>query len=759
MTDTTTNKRLARMLNTELSQLKLECASLSNEMREWVEQFESETRRNCEELVRCTAAAAAERDEAKRMYLAEEKRRRQLLKTILDIKGNIRVVCRIRPTLRGEEDKGSANVAIQRVSREVVAAEGKTFEFDEVFGTNSTQSQVYEEVKPMVESVMEGFHACIFAYGQTGSGKTHTMSGPPNDRGINYRSLETLFQMRDAGIASNSFTSVEFRVSNVEIYNEKVRDLLNNNNNNNTGGAGGEDNVLEIRQDQIRGIHLPTCTKVECRALSDVWEAMARGQRNRAQAHTLMNHESSRSHSVVMVDVDITDTVNGRYLNGRLVLVDLAGSERLSKSGVSGERQKEAQNINKSLSALGDVLHGLSSKSDHVPFRNSKLTYLLQDSMGQDNKVMMVVQVAPTQYNLPESLCTLAFGARTKAIELGRAKTFNGNGASAAHAVQAALAQQQATAAKEEQKERSNVAILLGRKLEASEKALGEARGRIAELEAKARVVVSASSSSTVVDAGRLRELEAKLREAEERARRAESRAAQQHQTTVMAPATPATRPPRKSMGGPSASTATASATTAKSSAMKLRDVSNADGKNQPPRNNLKRRVSFGGEESVTLPSSPRPITAIGGRGEEEEEEEEETEELPLPPPVLLSQPQGALNFEPLEHIPALPNRPRSIAMSSQNINNTNSNSNANPARLAPSRFSSSLPNIPPPPAPSAKKKPRLMIASSFSTSSSASLVAPQLLLPANGSTNVAARMRKPASALGGSSSRVWVRR
>jgi kinesin family protein C2/C3 len=435
---------------------------------DFVTSCQNDLDRAASELERALALSVKEKDEAVARYKTEEARRRKLLDLVHELKGNIRVVCRIRPVLPSDETHGNTQVAVQRVSREVVrmADSNREFEFDEVFGQRSTQEDVFEEVRPMVEAVLEGHHACIFAYGQTGSGKTHTMAGTVSDRGVNYRSLETLFAMRQTGLDSGAMTTCAFFVCNVEIYNERVRDLLT------PSSSTSTSTDLEIRQDLVLGVHLPTVKRMGASTMDEVLDIIAQGQRNRAQGHTEMNHTSSRSHSVVMIDVETNRADAANVVNkGRLVLVDLAGSERLNKSGVSGERQREAQNINKSLSALGDVIAALGSKQNHVPFRNSKLTYLLQDSLGSDNKVMMIVQVAPTQFNAPESACTLAFGSRARAVELGKSKTQQGVSSS----VRPAITEEQ------KQKLEQKVALL--------DRTLAETQARLGEAETKAAQV------------------------------------------------------------------------------------------------------------------------------------------------------------------------------------------------------------------------------------------------------------------------------
>ncbi|KAH9259974.1 hypothetical protein BASA81_001734 [Batrachochytrium salamandrivorans] len=397
----------------ELGRLKTSCAQLSNDVRDLTEIHTGEFARIASLALQSTSQAERDRDEAIRMQKVEEERRRSYLAQLLEIKGNIRVLCRIRPVNKMDESKGgSGNLAVVRVNRETVRCDAREFEFDEVFSPSSTNQTVFEEALPMVESIFEGHHACIFAYGQTGSGKTHTMTGTRQDRGVNYRAVELLFERKKQMLTSGAFANVVFTISNVEIYNESVRDLL----------SSGSTKELQIRQDLVKGVHLPDCTLIEANQVDTIWNLMEVGQKNRAQALTKMNSESSRSHSIFIVDVHVASLGEGLVQAGKLILVDLAGSERPSKSEVSGERLKEAANINKSLSVLGKVIAALGAKSQHVPFRDSKLTYLLQDSMGAQNKVMMIVQTAPTQFNSQESMCTLLFGSSARSVQLGRAE-------------------------------------------------------------------------------------------------------------------------------------------------------------------------------------------------------------------------------------------------------------------------------------------------------------------------------------------------
>lgn len=241
----------------------------------------------------------------------------------------------------------------------------KSWEFDEVFSYASTQPQVYAEASALVTSVMDGYNVCIFAYGQTGSGKTFTMVGPPEDRGVNLRALDELLA-KAHGRADEYVDTIS--VSILEVYNEEIHDLLVD---------SGSSDKLEVRQSE-QGNYVPGLTTLPVQSMRNVLDLLAVADRNRSVATTNMNEHSSRSHMMLQVTIASQNLQTGTSTRGKLNLVDLAGSERLNKSGAEGKALKEAQNINKSLSALGDVIAARAQKQSHVPFRNSTLTYLLQ---------------------------------------------------------------------------------------------------------------------------------------------------------------------------------------------------------------------------------------------------------------------------------------------------------------------------------------------------------------------------------------------
>ncbi|XP_043689012.1 kinesin-like protein KIN-14Q isoform X2 [Telopea speciosissima] len=361
-----------------------------------------------------------ESKDIKLKFIEGAKERKELYNKVLELKGNIRVFCRCRP-LNNVEIAGGAAMAIDLDSAKdgelTVKGNGaskKFFKFDSVFTPQANQADVFEGTAPLATSVLDGYNVCIFAYGQTGSGKTFTMEGTEEARGVNYRTLEELFHIiKDR----KGLFHYEISVSVLEVYNEQIRDLL---------VPGSQSGVtpkkLEIRQ-VAEGIHhVPGLVEAHVNNMNEVWEVLQMGSSARAVGSTNVNEHSSRSHCIHCVMVKGENLINGECTRSKLWLVDLAGSERIAKTDVQGERLKETQNINRSLSALGDVIFALATKSPHIPFRNSKLTHLLQDSLGGDSKALMFVQISPNENDLSETLCSLNFASRVRGIELGPAK-------------------------------------------------------------------------------------------------------------------------------------------------------------------------------------------------------------------------------------------------------------------------------------------------------------------------------------------------
>ncbi|KAL0483681.1 kinesin heavy chain [Acrasis kona] len=322
---------------------------------------------------------------------------------------NIEVVCRFRPQNELEKKvSGSECVSINNPTCTVVS-EGKPneFTFDAVFGQDSTQAEIFDRVgKPVVENLFKGFNGTIFAYGQTGSGKSYTMMGGPNNKGIIPNVVDDLFEQVKIGEESVEFTVT---VQYVEIYNEKIRDLFDVDQTN-----------LQIKEDYTsgRGMYVQDATEEKVDCADKVFDLMKKGTANRAVGSTRMNADSSRSHSIFIMTVNQKHKVSMDTKSGKLFLVDLAGSEKVKKTGAAGTRLEEAKTINKSLSCLGNVINALTDgKSKFVPYRDSKLTRLLQDSLGGNSLTTLVLNASPSVYNDVETISTLRFGIRAKSIK------------------------------------------------------------------------------------------------------------------------------------------------------------------------------------------------------------------------------------------------------------------------------------------------------------------------------------------------------
>ncbi|KAJ3056456.1 hypothetical protein HK097_006775 [Rhizophlyctis rosea] len=324
----------------------------------------------------------------------------------------IRVVCRFRPQNSREIKEGGVPIVAFDDDMTSVKFESKeypgTFAFDRIFSWESTQEQVFNYAAgATIEDVMRGYNGTIFAYGQTGSGKTHTMMGDVENeefRGLTPRLVESIFST-----IFNAPTNLEFtvRVSYMEIYMEKIRDLLNPANDN-----------LPVHEEKNRGVYVKGLLEVFVGSVAEVYDVMRRGQSSRSVAYTNMNAESSRSHSIFVLTITQKNLNDGSQRSGKLYLVDLAGSEKVGKTGASGQTLEEAKKINKSLSALGMVINALTDgKSSHVPYRDSKLTRILQESLGGNSRTTLIINASPSSFNEAETLSTLRFGMRAKSIK------------------------------------------------------------------------------------------------------------------------------------------------------------------------------------------------------------------------------------------------------------------------------------------------------------------------------------------------------
>lgn len=321
---------------------------------------------------------------------------------------NIRVICRVRPFNQKEKDEGGERcVSIPQPNS--IVLQSKPYNFDSVLAEDSTQEQAYEiAAKPIVNDVLNGINGTIFAYGQTASGKTFTMEGVLDDpvyEGILPRIINDIFlhiENMDPDV------NIEFtlKVSYFEIYNEEIQDLIDN-----------SKRKLSIHEDKDHRPYVKGLSTHSVSSPDEVLEIIEFGKSNRHIAVTDMNEHSSRSHSVFKLQVTQEDGETKRKLNGSLYLIDLAGSEKAQKTGAEGQTFQEAKKINLSLLMLGNVIKALVDKAKHIPYRDSKLTRILQESLGGNSRTTVVICCSPSSFNESETRSTLQFGARAKNIK------------------------------------------------------------------------------------------------------------------------------------------------------------------------------------------------------------------------------------------------------------------------------------------------------------------------------------------------------
>lgn len=362
---------------------------------------------------------------------ALESKRRDLHGKLQELKGNIRVFCRIRPAdvekcayfsvPHNEEfnSNGKQVLAVSSISPQLSSHFAKenrslshSFEFDKIFDQKSTNAEVFSEISQLVQLSLDGFNVCVFAYGQTGSGKTWTMSH--REDGMIPSSFKQIF----SNIVALKEQGWEYSVAGqfIEIYNDSIIDLLSSN----------TTTKCEIKHDDLnRQTEIQNCTTVELESAIHAANILEITNAKRSTASTMANSRSSRSHSIFILKIKGINHNSGKSTNGTLNLVDLAGSERLNLSQARGDRLKETQAINKSLSCLADVIHSLSQRQSsiknsqlvHIPFRNSKLTYLLKHSLGGDSKTLMFVNISPKEANISETINSLRFAAKVNSTQ------------------------------------------------------------------------------------------------------------------------------------------------------------------------------------------------------------------------------------------------------------------------------------------------------------------------------------------------------
>ncbi|KJZ77219.1 hypothetical protein HIM_03540 [Hirsutella minnesotensis 3608] len=429
-------KLLSGSLQTSISELAASNTTLEakiNSLKSHVEFLESDNKAQSDSFANMEAKlqqALRLADEAKQKLIKEETERRVLFNKYQELKGNIRVMCRVRPALSGSEgeearmsfpdDKTSAEIVLagpeERSSLGAITRKNHPFEFDRVFAPGTQNDEIFGEISQLVQSALDGYNVCIFCYGQTGSGKTFTMS---SDDGMIPRATHMIYDtMTKLKEKSWEYT---MEGSFVEVYNEELNDLLSPLHERTS--QEGKPRKLEIRHDEARRqTTIVNCKSVQLNSASSVERILEEAQKNRSVAATKANERSSRSHSVFILKLVGENAATGERCEGTLNLVDLAGSERLKHSQAEGERMKETQNINKSLSCLGDVIEALGRGSGHVPYRNSKLTHLLQYSLGGNSKTLMFVMVSPLEVHLKETLTSLRFATKVHNTHIGTAK-------------------------------------------------------------------------------------------------------------------------------------------------------------------------------------------------------------------------------------------------------------------------------------------------------------------------------------------------
>lgn len=286
--------------------------------------------------------------------------------------------------------------------------------FDRVFSPVHGQDDVWNAAEPLVQSCVDGFQVCMFAYGQTGSGKTHTMIGDVHNRGLIPRAVGKLFAAKKEIEEARGGLTVDIRVELLEIYNEEVRDLLDD-----ECGPNGQLLKLKLSSNEAVGN-----IKVNAKDAQETEGILRLAQERRCVKATKSNAESSRSHLLFTIHFEVTSENDGAIRTGCLHIIDLAGSERVDKSGSHGALLTEARHINSSLSALALVIEKLQARkspSEHVPFRDSKLTYLLRNSLGGDSKTLAIVCLSPLARSFNESLNSIRFAEKASKVELKEA--------------------------------------------------------------------------------------------------------------------------------------------------------------------------------------------------------------------------------------------------------------------------------------------------------------------------------------------------
>ncbi|GME90070.1 unnamed protein product [Ambrosiozyma monospora] len=324
---------------------------------------------------------------------------------------NIKVIVRFRPPSEQEPGEYGRTIVDYSEKHEAVTitTTNHTFQFDHIFPEQTEQEEIFNySVKQTTEDLAAGYNGTVLCYGQTGSGKSYTMMGEletDKKKGLIPRIFEQIFRIIEQSPKTLEYT---VGVSYMEIYNETLRDLLNSENN----------SKLQIHENKVDGVFVSHLETLYVADLVDVYTILEQGNLNRSTGATNMNEQSSRSHAIFQIKLSSKNLEDGVIKSGNLFLVDLAGSEKIDKTCATGQTLEEAKRINSSLSALGNVIYSLTDgKSAHVPYRDSKLTRILQESLGGNSRTTLIINCSPTLYNEQETLSTLRFASRAKRIQ------------------------------------------------------------------------------------------------------------------------------------------------------------------------------------------------------------------------------------------------------------------------------------------------------------------------------------------------------
>merc|ERR550534_1551315 len=352
------------------------------------------------------------------LYAQEQAIRKKYHNQLQDLKGAIRVYCRVRPKIAREKDDA---IGLRKLDAFVVELDGKggkgakQFTFDSIFDGESTQEMVFKECVDLMQSALDGYNVTVFAYGQTGAGKTHTMYGNPDMPGLVPRTTAEIFRLVDR---DRSKADLTVKMYMVELYCNDLVDLLR--------PKKGKPDDLNIKRDSGGRVYIENVTEKDVNSADEIENYMKIGFDKRHVSATKMNAGSSRSHLIVSILINVINKTSKKEWNGKITLCDLAGSERLKKSEASGDQIKEAVAINKSLTALGDVIEALTSGSKHVPYRNHRLTELMSDSLGGNAKTLMFVNCSPAKDNIDETQSSLGYATRAKQITNSASKESGG---------------------------------------------------------------------------------------------------------------------------------------------------------------------------------------------------------------------------------------------------------------------------------------------------------------------------------------------